>query len=226
MYKFIDEIKDKKERIEQILLQTSEGFDGYFNKCMIQDLHLYQEIPRKSCFKIITPQQSVMAYAKESHERVCNAVLETMYKINFQGKDYKTKNNDLENNIKLGNIYIKIHDTNTSLKEDSKKEDIPQETSFVYIFIPEFFNKYQFEELKKSILTIKKYDERYIKQAYAIIHYIDFEIDDRNCYVDDKIYDFLGDYKNPGIAQKYIKDVPILSEENILIGSLSKEEER
>lgn len=226
MYKFIDEIKDENERIKQIRLQSSKGFDGYFNKCMIQDLLLYQELLQKCCFKIITPEQSVLAYAKESHERVCNTVLEAIYKRDFQRKTDKIKYNDVENNMKLGNIYIKIHDTDISLNDNSKKRSRPDDSSLVYIFIPKNFNKYQFEELKKSISTIKKYDDNFIKQAYGIIHYLDYDLDERVCYVDNGIYEFLGDKNNPGIAKDYIKDIQILPEEEIIISQSNIEIER
>ena len=118
-------------------------------------------------------------------------------------------------------IYIKIHDTDISLDETPRKETRQEDSSLVYIFIPKHFNRYQFEELKRSISIIKKYDDRFIKQAYGIIYYSNFEEDERVCYVDDKIYYFLGDENTPGIAKGFIKEVPILPEEEIIIPSLA-----
>ena len=62
-----------------------------------------------------------------------------------------------------------------------------------------------------------KMDDIFIKQAYEIIHYLDYDLDERKCCVGDGIDDFWGNENNPGIAKEYIKDIPILPEEEIIV---------
>ena len=52
------------------------------------------------------------------------------------------------------------------------------------------------------------------------------ELKEYNCYINDEIYDFLGTKDKIGIANEYIRKVPILPEEKIIIRTEIGEEVR
>lgn len=217
MYSIIDFITNKEKAIEQVKLQNALGFDGYFQKQMIQDIPYYQRnrYNQKASLQIITPQQSIFTLVQDSHERTCNTLLGLIYGKDFQVMDdpnvYRYRNEDEKNNRRLGNIYIKELDSDISMK----KSIFPSTQRHVLIFVPKNFNMYQFEELKRSIDTIKKYDKKFLSPDIVLAHYLnDINENDNNyeAYDKRKIDRFLKED-----ALKYIREVPINPDEQILV---------
>ncbi len=228
MYKFIDEIDDPKEIEEQIKIQHNAGIDGYFKKEMIKDLPLYQKVYEKRSLEIITPQQTIFVFGKKEHEPICIPLLEYLYGREFRRKPNEKKyHNDLESNMMLGNIYIKLHDNDVELdKSDNQEHRVNYLTGFCYLYFPKTFSIYQFKSALSTLEQIKQYDKLFWKTIYGIVHYLDDELKEYNCYMNDEIYDFLGTKDKIGIANEYIRKIPILPEEKIIFRAEIGEEVR
>ena len=202
MYNFIEGIKDESKRKELIKEQNKISFDDYFNKNLGPYLHFYQRVKQKCCIKIITPQQSIFSLVGPSHEKTCNSVLDIAFNGDFQRKEGEKQTQDMEHNMKLGNIYIKMYDYDVSTQKrdflkniffDFKKlfSDL---FSYVLIMVPENFNQYQ---------------------NIGIIHYLDYELNDKICYELEEIQKFLD--KINGDANKFIKEVEINPNEKVIV---------
>ena len=139
MYNFIEEIQDKSKKMELIKEQNKISFDDYFNKKLGDYLNYYQRVGQKCCIKIITPQQSIFSLVGPGHEKTCNSVLDVAFNGDFQRKDGEKKLNDSENNMKLGNIYIKMYDSDVS----TQKRNSPVDFALIFIIFSKsvrFFN--------------------------------------------------------------------------------------
>ena len=212
MYKFIENIKDKIKRIELIIEQNKLTFEDYFNKKTGSYKEFYQKdrYRQKACLKIITPQQSIFALVGESHNNTANSILDVVFDGDFQRDDGSTALKDVKNNMELGNIYIKICDTDV---KSGKQTFISKLLSDVWcnvsIYVPETFNQYQIDELRKSIEEIKKYKGYFKSQNFYLKHYIKYADNENDIlkkeYEDDEIYLFLD--KDKGEANNYIRRI-------------------
>lgn len=212
MYKFIESIKDKIKRIELIIEQNKLTFEDYFNKKTGSYKEFYQKdrYRQKACLKIITPQQSIFALVGESHNNTANSILDVVFDGDFQRDDGSTALKDVKNNMELGNIYIKICDTDV---KSGKQTFISKLLSDVWcnvsIYVPETFNQYQIDELRKSIEEIKKYKGYFKSQNFYLKHYIKYADNENDIlkkeYEDDEIYLFLD--KDKGEANNYIRRI-------------------
>ena len=81
--------------------------------------------------------------------------------------------------------------------------------------VPEYFNQYQIDELRKTIEEIKKYEKYFKTQDIGIIHYSDYELNDKICYEFEEIQKFLD--KINGDANKFIKEVEINPNEQVIV---------
>lgn len=214
MYKFIENIKDKIKRIELIIEQNKLTFEDYFNKKTGSYKEFYQKdrYRQKACLKIITPQQSIFALVGESHNNTANSILDVVFDGDFQRDDGSTALKDVKNNMELGNIYIKICDTDV---KSGKQTFISKLLSDVWcnvsIYVPETFNQYQIDELRKSIEEIKKYKGYFKSQNFYLKHYIKYADNENDIlkkeYEDDEIYLFLDKDKDKGEANNYIRRI-------------------
>ena len=212
MYKFIENIKDKIKRIELIIEQNKLTFEDYFNKKTgsYKDFYQKDRYRQKACLKIITPQQSIFALVGESHNNTANSILDVVFDGDFQRDDGSTALKDVKNNMELGNIYIKICDTDV---KSGKQTFISKLLSDVWcnvsIYVPETFNQYQIDELRKSIEEIKKYKGYFKSQNFYLKHYIKYADNENDIlkkeYEDDEIYLFLD--KDKGEANNYIRRI-------------------
>ena len=212
MYKSIENIKDKIKRIELIIEQNKLTFEDYFNKKTGSYKEFYQKdrYRQKACLKIITPQQSIFALVGESHNNTANSILDVVFDGDFQRDDGSTALKDVKNNMELGNIYIKICDTDV---KSGKQTFISKLLSDVWcnvsIYVPETFNQYQIDELRKSIEEIKKYKGYFKSQNFYLKHYIKYADNENDIlkkeYEDDEIYLFLD--KDKGEANNYIRRI-------------------
>ena len=212
MYKFIESIKDKIKRIELIIEQNKLTFEDYFNKKTgsYKDFYQKDRYRQKACLKIITPQQSIFALVGESHNNTANSILDVVFDGDFQRDDGSTALKDVKNNMELGNIYIKICDTDV---KSGKQTFISKLLSDVWcnvsIYVPETFNQYQIDELRKSIEEIKKYKGYFKSQNFYLKHYIKYADNENDIlkkeYEDDEIYLFLD--KDKGEANNYIRRI-------------------
>ena len=216
MYNFIEGIKDKSKRKELIKEQNKISFYDYFNKNLGPYLHFYQRVKQKCCIKIITPQQSIFSLVGPSHEKTCNSVLDIAFNGDFQRKEGEKQTQDMEHNMKLGNIYIKMYDSDVSTSKNGFFKKLFLDLwSYVIIMVPENFNQYQIDELRKTIEHIKKYDKYFKTQDIGIIHYLDYELNDKICYELEEIQMFLD--KINGDANKFIKEVEINPNEKVIV---------
>ena len=216
MYNFIEEIKDKTKRRELIIEQNKISFDDYFTKKLGYYLNFYKRFGQKCCIKIITPQQSIFSLVGHSHEKTCNSALDITFNGDFQRKEGEKKLNDIENNMKLGNIYIKMYDSDVSTEKKSFFKRLFSDLwSYVLVMVPENFNQYQIDELRKAIKEIMKYDNNFKTQDIGIIHYLDAELNERKCYYIDEIQKFLDE--TTGDANKFIKEVEINPNEEVIV---------
>lgn len=221
MYKFIENIKDKIKRIELIIEQNKLTFEDYFNKKTGSYKEFYQKdrYRQKACLKIITPQQSIFALVGESHNNTANSILDVVFDGDFQRDDGSTALKDVKNNMELGNIYIKICDTDV---KSGKQTFISKLLSDVWcnvsIYVPETFNQYQIDELRKSIEEIKKYKGYFKSQNFYLKHYIKYADNENDIlkkeYEDDEIYLFLD--KDKGESYNYIRRILPNSKEKIM----------
>ena len=125
--------------------------------------------------------------------------------------------------MKLGNIYIKMYDYDVSTQKRNFLKNIffdfkklfSDLFSYVLIMVPENFNQYQIDELRKTIEEIKKYDKYFKTQDIGIIHYLDYELNDKICYELEEIQKFLD--KINGDANKFIKEVEINPNEKVIV---------
>jgi len=223
MYNFIEEIKDKAKRVELIREQNKIGLADYFNKKLGSYLDYYQRVGQKCCIKIITPQQSIFSLVGNSHEKTCNSVLDIAFNGDFQRKEGEKKLIDTENNMKLGNIYIKMYDSDVSTQKRNFHKKIffdfkklfSDSFSYVLIMVPENFNQYQIDELRKTIEDIKKHDKNIKTQDIGIIHYLDKEIEHKKFYSLEEIEKFINETN--GDANKFIKEVEINPNEKVIV---------
>lgn len=216
MYYFIEEIKDKTKRRELIIEQNGINFNNYFKKNLGEYLNYYQRVGQKCCLKIITPQQSIFSVVGSSHEKTCNSILDTAFNGNFQRKEGEKTLNDTENNMNLGNIYIKMYDCDVSTqKKGFLKRLFSDSWSNVLVMVPKNFNQYQIDELRKTIKEISKYDNNFKTQDIGIMHYLDYELNDKICYENEEIQKFLDETN--GDANKYIKEVEINPNEEVIV---------
>ena len=216
MYNFIEEIKDSEKRKELIKEQNKISFDDYFNKRLGPYLDYYQRVRQKCCIKIITPQQSIFSLVGASHERTCNSVLDIAFNGEFQRKEGEKELKDIKNNMKLGNIYIKMYDSDVSTsKKGFFKKMFSDLWSYVLIMVPENFNQYQIDELRKTISEIKKYDKNFKTLDIGIMHYLDYKLNDKNPYPVEKIQKFLDETN--GDANKYIKELEFNPNEQVIV---------
>ena len=223
MYNFIEEIQDKAKRVELIREQNKISFDDYFNKKLGPYLDYYQRVGQKCCIKIITPQQSIFSLVGPSHDKTCNSVLDVAFNGDFQRKDGEKKLIDTENNMKLGNIYIKMYDCDVSTQKRNFPKNIfsdfkklfSDSFSYVSIMVPENFNQYQIDELRKTIDEINKYDKFFKTQDIGIIHYLDKKLEDKKLYPLEEIEKFINETN--GDANKFIKEVEINPNEQVIV---------
>ena len=223
MYNFIEEIQDKAKRVELIREQNKISFDDYFNKKLGPYLDYYQRVGQKCCIKIITPQQSIFSLVGPSHDKTCNSVLDVAFNGDFQRKDGEKKLIDTENNMKLGNIYIKMYDCDVSTQKRNFPKNIfsdfkklfSDSFSYVSIMVPENFNQYQIDELRKTIDEINKYDKFFKTQDIGIIHYLDKKLEDKKLYPLEEIEKFINETN--GDANKFIKEVEINPNEKVIV---------
>lgn len=113
MYQFIENVKDKIKRMELIIEQNKLTIEDYFNKNVGSYMDFYQKdrYRQKACLKIITPQQSIFALVGESHNYTASSILDTVFDGALQKEDGSMALKDINNNMELGNIYIRICDT-------------------------------------------------------------------------------------------------------------------
>lgn len=221
MYNFIEGIKDKSKRKELIKEQNKISFDDYFNKNLGPYLHFYQRVKQKCCIKIITPQQSIFSLVGPSHEKTCNSVLDIAFNGDFQRKEGEKQTQDMEHNMKLGNIYIKMYDSDVSTsKKGFFKKMFSDLWSYVLIMVPENFNQYQIDELRKTIEHIKKYDKYFKTQDIGIIHYLDEGLDAKVLYLLKEIQIFLDETN--GDANKYIKELEFNPNEHVIVDTRNR----
>ena len=210
MYKFIDTLlTDKEKLLEQIRIQNKLGLEGYYANNELQFLPFDENSDFKCALKLITQQQSVFSIVDRGHQLICLPLLELIY--NRKTKEYEDNDNvliDVLNCIKNGVIYIK--DLNTDFS--SEDEEFPLHIRKFYIYVPHYFNRYQIEEIKKTIEVRNKYKKRFKDDFIAIIHYLDEELGDRKVYVNQDIYNFINE-----ISHKYIREVEADSDERILV---------
>ena len=223
MYKFIDEvINNKKELYEQIKLQNELGFDGFYKNKMLEEIPYFQKMDRKCSSQIITPQQSIFSLVAESHEKICNMVLEAVYKRNFQRTKNSIRLNNIENNMKLGNIYINTYDSDTVLKKSFLDNIFNKPWNVVSIFVPQYINEFQLDELRKTINTVKKYDKIFKNNNIRIIHFLNDKMNEQKSYIQDDITRFLN--KSCGEILKYVKEVQIDPDEEIIVNTCKNPE--
>ena len=208
MYQFIENIKDKIKRIELIKEQNKLTIEDYFNKNTGSYKEFYQKdrYRQKACLKIITPQQSIFALVGESHNNTANSILDTVFDGALQREDVKA----IKNNMELGNIYIKIWDTDIKSGNQNFFSKLMSDVwCNVCIYVPETINQYQIDELRKSIEEIKKFKGYFNSQNFSLIHYIKYADNDSDIlkkeYEDDEIYLFLN--KDKGEANNYIRRI-------------------
>ena len=222
MYQFIENIKDKIKRIELIIEQNKLTFEEYFNKKTGSYKEFYQNdrYKQKACLKIITPQQSIFALVGKSHNSTANSILDAIFDGDFQRENDSIALTDIKNNIELGNIYIRICDTDV---KSGKQTFISKLLSDVWcnvsIYVPETFNQYQINELRKSIEEIKEFNGYFKTQNFFLRHYNNENSTLKKDYEDDEIYDFLD--KDKGVANNYIRRI-IPNSKEIIIAEIFK----
>ena len=81
--------------------------------------------------------------------------------------------------------------------------------------IPENFNQYQIDELRKTIEEIKKYDKSFKTQDIGIIHYLDENLDDKKLYPLEEIQNFIDE--KYGDANKYIREKESNTNEQVIV---------
>ena len=228
MYQFIENVKDKIKRMELIIEQNKLTIEDYFNKNVGSYMDFYQKdrYRQKACLKIITPQQSIFALVGERHSYTASSILDTV----FDGALQKEDDSHINNNMKLGNIYIIICDTD--IKSGKQKffsklmsKLMPKLISNlmsklmlklmsdvwcnVTIFVPEVFNQYQIDELRKSIEEVKKFKNNFNSQNFTLRHYIKYSDTENETqkkdYEDDEMYLFLD--RDKGEANNYIRKI-------------------
>jgi len=208
MYQFIENVKDKIKRMELIIEQNKLTIEDYFNKNVGSYMDFYQKdrYRQKACLKIITPQQSIFALVGERHSYTASSILDTV----FDGALQKEDDSHINNNMKLGNIYIIICDTDIkSGMQNFFSKKFSDVWCNVTIYVPETFNQYQIDELRKSIEEVKKFKKNFNSQIFTLRHYIKYSDNDSDIqkkdYEDDKIYNFLD--KDKGEANNYIRNI-------------------
>ena len=87
--------------------------------------------------------------------------------------------------------------------------------SYVSIMVPENFNQYQIDELRKTIDEINKYDKFFKTQDIGIIHYLDKKLEDKKLYPLEEIEKFINETN--GDANKFIKEVEINPNEQVIV---------
>lgn len=79
----------------------------------------------------------------------------------------------------------------------------------VTVYVPETFNQYQIDELRKSIEEVKKFKKNFNSQIFTLRHYIKYSDNDSDIqkkdYEEDEIYLFLD--KDKGEANNYIRNI-------------------
>lgn len=222
------------EMLKLIREQNNIGFDGYFKKREIMDyVRYYQRISsEKAGIQLITPIQSIFVLSSTSHEEICIPLLEFIY--NRKTKKYRKEINasqDVANCVKNGNIYIKEHDydldlsdcessKNTILKSIIRKIRKPER--YFWIFIPNYVNSYQYDELIRTLDIRKKYQDLFGEDVIGLFHYLDYEnLESRNYYDGEEALQYIAED-----LKKYVKDVPMNPDERIIVDSYAKENKR
>lgn len=225
MFQFIENVKDKIKRMELIIEQNKLTIEDYFNKNIGSYMDFYQKdrYRQKACLKIITPQQSIFALAGESHNYTASSILDTVFDGVLQKEDGSMALKDINNNMKLGNIYIRICDTDIKSRKQNFFSNLMSKLMSdvwcnVTIFVPEVFNQYQIDELIKSIEEVKKFKKNFNSQNFTLRHYIKYSDTENETqkkdYEDDEMYLFLD--KDKGEANNYIRKIIPNPQEKII----------
>ena len=225
MVEFIDNFEDLKKREELIKQQNKLSISDYFQNNIGAYLDYYQTSrnKRKACLLIITPQQSIFALVGRNHEDTANIILNNIFNIeiqsDFDGDGDSYELTDVVNNIQLGNIYIRIWDTDLRTRKQPFFEKIfsklplfkkifLKESCGIFIYVPKKYNQYQIDELRNTLEEINNYIKYFKEIDVFLSHYID----DNNpkIYSDEKdskhkLSDFLD--KNNGEANNYVDDI-------------------
>lgn len=221
MYQFIENVKDKIKRMELIIEQNKLTLEDYFNKKTgsYKDFYQKDRYRQKACLKIITPQQKIFALVGTSHNNTASSILDTVFDGALQREDDSGTLKDINNNMKLGNIYIRICDTDVKLGKQTFFSKLMSDVwCNVCIYVPETINQYQIDELRKSIEEIKKFKGYFNSQNFSLRHYIKYSDNDSDIqkkdYEEDEIYLFLD--KDTGKANNYIRKIIPNPKEKIL----------
>ncbi len=206
MYKFIDSISSKEERLKQLQYQNKNlGLEGFYKNKMIPYMQFYHMADFKVAVQLITPKQSIFSLVKVEHQTICFPILELLY--NKENKEL-SKNGDILSCIKNKIIFVKVRDTDLSTKE----KEVPMHNRKFYFFIPPYFNRYQYEEMKKIINIRNQFNNRFRDDFIGIIHYLDEELKDYKIYPNEEVDMFINE-----IAQGYIKEVESTQNERLLL---------
>lgn len=218
------------EMLKLIKEQNNIGFDDYFKKRgMLDYIKYYQNTSsEKAGLQLITPQQSIFALSSTSHEEICIPLLEFIY--NRKTKKYRSEidaSQDVANCVKYGNIYVKEHDYDLDLSdyESPKKtllksiiRKIRKPERYFWIFISNYVNSYQYDELIKILDIRKKYKDLFGDDVIGVFHYLDYEnLENRNYHDGEDALQYIFEE-----LKHYIKDVPINPDERILVNTNSK----
>lgn len=231
MFRFINNfVGHTTEMLKLIREQNNIGFDGFFEKSKIKDyIEQCKRISsEKAGIQLITPQQSIFVLSDKSHEKICIPLIEFIY--NKKAKKYRSEigaNYDVANCINNGIIYIKEHDYDLDLSDcnPSKKRTLKsiirmliKPERYFWIFIPHFFNEYQYDELKKIIDIRKKYQKLFGDDTICVIHYLDNDTLEHPNYFDrEEALQYIFEE-----LQNYVREIPVNPNEQILVETNSK----
>lgn len=223
-------IGHKTEMLKLIREQNRIGFDGFFEKRKIKDYIEYCKriSSEKSGLQLITPQQSIFVLASKSHEKISIPLIELIF--NTKAKKYRNEigaHYDVANCIKNGAIYIKEYDYDLDLSDcnPSKKgilngiiRMLKKPERYFWIFIPHFFNEYQYDELKKTIDIRKKYQKLFGDDTIGVLHYLDNDTLEHPNYFDrEEALQYIFEE-----LQNYVREIPVNPNEQILVETNSK----